>query len=768
MADPWADFRIQAQQAPAADPWADFRVEAQSPIQRPAPIPRPGPVERPMDAPARQRTPGRSLAPPAAMPGADATATGMAEEPTAPGAGRFAKPDGSPALEAPRGVPSREEIRKILDGAPPDIRKKVLKEWADAKVKEERSQGGMKAVNTWIDDRVRTLARGTPVGSWLDEANAAAYNLVGVPYDEQLAYERAKDEARDSEASTLATVPTPLGDLPVTTSGLEKLAGGLASTRAFPGLTLMQGASLIPRTVNATATGAAYGGLYGAGEGDTLGDRAVNSAVGTLTGGALGSAIPVVQNAVTGPINSLARYMNRPGVPVAGMDRRAVTKVAGSMEQDGVPAAYAQRRAELGPEGMLADMGDNLRMDAARLARNPGEARSTVINALDARRQGSQGRITAELDDGIGAPLPVPQTVEQIRQTAYAQARPFYDEFYQTPIPYTQELVTALQRVPQSAWQRAAQLAEMEGVNLQNVMNTGRGIDLVKRAVDDIASGAEPGSNLQRISRDLSRNIRNATDDILSPGGTPQTRAQSPWAQARRLAGNSKQFEEAVDMGRGAFSRNLSPDQMRVDRGRLGFNQQAAYDIAARDQVRQIAGNASSAQGSTGDNAVRRALGSDNAREKLELIAGPRAAQNITRRLDAESTFARTQNDATANSITSTMNAAAKKWPAPDGGAEARAELIKSSLQGQAMALAHRIVNSIRNGAVNERLVREQADAARMLVAQGADRDAIVGALIRFSQRQRLNGQRSQAIERVIRDLMQAPRGLAVQSTTSE
>lgn len=221
-------------------------------------------------------------------------------------------------------------------------------------------------------------------------------------------------------------------------------------------------------------------------------------------------------------------------------------------------------------------------------------------------------------------------------------------------------------------------------------------------------------------------------------------------------------------MGRGAFSRNLSPDQMRVDRGRLGFNQQAAYDIAARDQVRQIAGNASSAQGSTGDNAVRRALGSDNAREKLELIAGPRAAQNITRRLDAESTFARTQNDATANSITSTMNAAAKKWPAPDGGAEARAELIKSSLQGQAMALAHRIVNSIRNGAVNERLVREQADAARMLVAQGADRDAIVGALIRFSQRQRLNGQRSQAVERVIRDLMQAPRGLAVQSTTSE
>ena len=748
-----------------------FLELAQAPIVRPDPIPRPEAIPRPGDAPARPRNRFQQFVPPpeeapAPMPGAEATASGMAEEPTAPGAGRFAKPEGTPALEAPQPVPSREEIRKILDGAPPDIRKKVLKEWADAKVKEERSQGGMKAVNTWIDDRVRTLARGTPVGSWLDEANAAAYNLVGVPYDEQLAYERAKDEARDSEASTLANIPTPFGDVPVTTSGLEKIAGGLAATRGFPAFNLMRGASFIPRTVNATTTGAVYGGLYGAGEGDSLEERAINTGIGTITGGATGAVIPAVQNMATGPVNALRQKLNRPGGAVANMDKRAVTKVAASVDQDNLPAVYPQRRAELGPEGMLADMGDNLRMDAARLARNPGEARRTVINALDARRQGSQGRITAELDDGIGAPLPVPQTVEQIRTTAYAQARPFYDEFYQTPIPYTQDLVTALQRVPQSAYAKARELAAAEGFDFAKIQNTGRGIDYIKRGIDDIAYDAKPGSDVARVYKGLSRLIRNTVDDIVSPGGTPQTRAQSPWAQARRLAGNSKQFEEAVDMGRGAFSRNLSPDQMRVDRGRLGFNQQAAYDIAARDQVRQIAGNASSAQGSTGDNAVRRALGSDNAREKLELIAGPRAAQNITRRLDAESTFARTQNDATANSITSTMNAAARKWPSPDGGAEATGNLAKSSVQGQAMAMASRLWNSIRNGAVNERAMREQADAARMLVAQGADRDAMVAALMRYSQRTNLNRQRSQTMQRVIRALMEAPRGALIEAET--
>lgn len=695
------------------------------------------------------------------MPPAAAEAVGMAEDPR-PGAGRFAKPEGTPALQAPQAVPTREEIRKILDGAPPEVRKKVLKEWADAKVKEERSQGGMAAVNTWIDDRVRTLARGSPVGSWLDEANAAIYNLMGVPYDEQLSYERAKDEARDAEASTLATVPTPLGDVPVTTSGLEKVAGGLASARGFPGLTVMRGASFIPRTVNATTTGAVYGGFYGAGEGDSLEDRAINTAVGTVTGGGVGAVIPSIQNAATGPVNALRQALNRPGGAVANMDKRAVTKVASSVEQDGLPAIYGQRRAELGPEGMLADMGDNLRMDAARLARNPGEARSTVINALDARRQGSQARINADLDAGIGTPVSVPETVENLRQTAYGQARPYYDQFYSTPLPNTQQLVTVLQRVPPEAYAKARTLATTEGFDFNSIHNTSRGIDYIKRGLDQIAYEAPRGSDTARAFKKLSKDLRMTVDEMLSPGAPKK----SPWAQARALAGHYKAFDEAVDLGQAAFSRGLSPDQMRVDRRNMGWAQRTAYDVGARDQVRQIAGNASSAQGSTGDNAIRRALGSDNAREKLEIIAGPRAAQNISRRLDAESTFARTQNDATANSITSSMNAAAKKWPSPDGGSEATSNLAKSSLQGQAMAIASKLWNSIRNGAVNERAAREQADAARMLVAQGGDRDAIVAALMRFSQRANLNRQRSQTMQNVIRALMEAPRGALIEAET--
>lgn len=773
-----------------AQPGDPFEL-AQAPIARPDPIPRPGPIERPGSAPQRRTAPARpsnpffeidppkpaakpvnpffEIDPPAAqsVPGKgeqpEAPAVGMAEEPTGPG--RFAKQAGTPPLNPQKiGEYDVKQLQGILDKTDPKLREQILKEWADEKVKTERAQGGINGVATWIDDRVRTVARGTPVGSWLDEANAAIYSLTGVPYDMQLAYERAKDRARDNEASTMFNIPGT--EIPVTTATGEKLLGALGSSRLFPQATIMQGASYLPRAVNATATGVGYGAVYGAGEGDGT-DRLTNMAVGSAVGGAFGPVIPAIQNAMTAPVNALARYINRPQGAIAGMDRNAVRKVAETGFDDPAAAAtYRARSAELGPEGMLADMGLNLRMDAARIARNPGEGRSTIINALNARREGAQGRITQDVDAALGAPLPLPQTVESLKRQASAFARPHYDQFYQTPIPPSQDLVTAVQRVPASAYSKARELAAAEGYDLAQIANTGRGLDYIKRGVDDLAYNAKPGSNEARVYKALSRQIRDAVDDILSPGGTPQARAQSPWAQGRRMAGEGLQVEEAAQQGQKAFSRNLSPDQMRMDMRNMTPVQTGAYNLGARDQIRQTMGNAATTMGSAGDNAARRMLGADNAREKLALIAGPQNADRITRRLNAEAEFAQTRNDAIANSITSTMQAAGKKWPAPDGGAEARSELMKSSIQGQVMAMGHRIVNAVRGNALNERLLREQADAARMLVAQGADRDAIAQELMRFARGNRLAGQRRMAIERVVRDIMQSPRPLAIEGAT--
>ena len=139
---------------------------------------------------------------------------------------------------------------------------------------------------TAVDDTVRNLARGTGIGSFLDEANAATASILpemlgGRPYDEALAYQRAKNELADKESTVVGKLPV-IGD--VTVGGLTKLAGGIASAPVTPMARVFQGATLAPRVGNAALTGAGYGALYGAGEGEGMADRATDAAMGAAIG----------------------------------------------------------------------------------------------------------------------------------------------------------------------------------------------------------------------------------------------------------------------------------------------------------------------------------------------------------------------------------------------------------------------------------------------------------------------------------------------------
>ena len=56
----------------------------------------------------------------------------------------------------------------------PDVRQSALDQWADQYVALERKNGG---IGQTVSDTVRSFAKGTPVGSWLDEANAGTAAL---------------------------------------------------------------------------------------------------------------------------------------------------------------------------------------------------------------------------------------------------------------------------------------------------------------------------------------------------------------------------------------------------------------------------------------------------------------------------------------------------------------------------------------------------------------------------------------------------------------
>ena len=116
--------------------------------------------------------------------------------------------DAFPKVEQPQSAPIDfskpvAEVRKAIAALPEGERQAALDQWAKTYVAKERSEGG---IGQTIDNAVRTVSRGTFVGPFLDEITAgsnAALNAVtggaiGAPYDETLAYQRAKDQAFDA------------------------------------------------------------------------------------------------------------------------------------------------------------------------------------------------------------------------------------------------------------------------------------------------------------------------------------------------------------------------------------------------------------------------------------------------------------------------------------------------------------------------------------------------------------------------------------------
>lgn len=83
------------------------------------------------------------------------------------------------------------------------------------------------------------------------------------------------------------------GEKPVR-SVAGQAAGILTGIGTLPAARLMQGASLLPKAVNAAATGTGYGALGGAlQDADTLGERALNTGAGAGFGALIGGAAPV-------------------------------------------------------------------------------------------------------------------------------------------------------------------------------------------------------------------------------------------------------------------------------------------------------------------------------------------------------------------------------------------------------------------------------------------------------------------------------------------
>lgn len=665
-----------------------------------------------------------------------------------------------------------EEVRAGIQALPSNQRTEAFNEWAKTYVANERKGGGIKQAT---GDAFSNMVRGTIGGSWKDEIDARlnatkyAFGLGGAPYDESLAYLQETNAAIDRESTKLGSLPV-IGD--VTVGGVQKLAGGVLSAPVTPMVNVMRGATMLPRVVNAAATGVTYGTLYGAGEGNTTSERLGNAGVGAMIGGGLGAAAPPI---ATGASRMFARTPKAQGA-LAPMDRRAVSSVADDVVADG---RVGYRPVE--PEAMIADMGPNLQGHTGAIARMPGEGKAVVIDALGAtvghgRRGGAPARIQADVDAVLGPPQNLVQLEQNMLDQSRALAEPYYQQFYRTPVQPTPRLQQYIDFAERTGVVDAADraIARKQLISPGEPVSQNMRIDYISRELNRLSDYAQTAAaGLDRTAagqfRQIAHGFRDEVDSILratdaARRGVPPAQGISSWDLARRHAGSGLQFEEGLERGANVFKKGTSPDQMRADMAAMTPFEDAAFRVGARGQIRDIMGEASSTLGSTGDSAVMRRLGSDYARDKLAQVAGQPGADRIVNRLETEGIYEQTRQAAVGNSVTSAMQENLKRYRGrtdPQVGGN-----IPDSLWGDTKKAAGWVLNKMTAGYLDARSRQQALDAARILTAQGPQRDAFIMELESLIRRRNITQRQRAAGEQLLESIITGGRGAAIGGAT--
>ena len=582
-----------------------------------------------------------------------------------------------------------------------------------------------------------------------------------------------------------------------------------------PGFDMEDVSRGIHGTLPYALAGGAAGALFGAGRG-LLANSVIQGGTGMVTSaagdvaqmplgseqgieaekalivGALGAAAPLAGRAMGNAVGYLKDKFTPVGSVLANASPKAISRTEEAMGYR--PGAnpgnvrggqmsrqdYQDSVQSLGHgEAMLGDMTQTLGDDTAALAGTP--VASDVAGAnLRARQVGAPERIRNTLNQNMGPEINLPEYIKSQSNAYNAKAAPLYDQFYKTPILSSPELKDVMARVPRGAITSAQELARNKGyqkgfrtLKTDDPMTPMTGVqrstaepviqgfeyDYIKRAIDDMAKSAKPGTNQQATYQGLARDLRSEVDNILSPHDPKQ----SPWAQARAIAGEGLEGKAAAADGSQAFGPTpRDPHLVADDLKGLSQYGQDSYLAGGRNKLRQVMGRSASNFGPKGDAAARRSLNSEFSRENLDQIAGIPAADNITNRVNAENHMAELYDKAFGNSKTARMLESKKRWPTPTEGKFA-SEAGKKGPLGLATEGVLRIGDALMGGAMKKSEARAALDGARMLTATGSRRDAIVNALFDHIDARKAGTISAAKYERLVRGLINSSRGAVPQ-----
>ncbi|RWE26636.1 MAG: hypothetical protein EOS41_05755 [Mesorhizobium sp.] len=606
---------------------------------------------------------------------------------------------------------------------------------------------------------LNSIGEGIPIaGPYVDKGLTATAAGIGSLLTSELA-SKVNQEMTDIQQESRAAHPIARTAGNVTGA----VAGTLPAMAAAPEAFGIGAASNLGKYGMGALSGAAIGGADSA----VRSGGGMNETVkGGILGGTLGMAAPYIAPMIGRGVKAIADKVQLNAIAKAlGLDKSATKVLADAVRQDAVePGALAQ----LGDDGMLMDLGPNLRHTAGAIAATPGEGKAIVRGAIGARDADANWRIRSSLNQTLGeAPTPSRVIDRANRNQQYLQ--PEYREALRESAPvdavpiarYLDAEMQILRGDAQKGIQRVRSMLDYVPTpqEIEQARATGQpapgGLITeaetllnARHAVDDLLENVK-GTN----ERNALTTARQAIDDELSASVPGIKEVDAKYAELARQKDAVQRGQTVLSSGREAPRPDELADEVR--QGALPQGMQVGPSAVplrlregARAEIERIVGT--NANDRVALQRLIKGEGDWN-RARLSTLFTPEKAKAIIDLLDREKLFADTSNIVTRNSETAARIAARD---AIDGGGGSnfgvREGFIAGGARGAARAAGTRAVESVVDALRNSGNEKAIADMARSLTG-GPQQSAVLDALMRAGQGSRL--QQSQ-IDRVARALL--------------
>lgn len=489
---------------------------------------------------------------------------------------------------------------------------------------------------------------------------------------------------------------------------LNEIGGALVTLKAPVGMAVKEG-GMLAKSIKGAGVGAATGAAQGFNSGNGLDDRLDEAKSGAAFGAGTGIATVPVGKAVGALYRKAGDAFGTGMRDIAektGINRKALQEIAKDAGDDA-----AQGLLSTPAKGdMLLNLSPKLAAQAENLANQPGAGRAIVAKALKAQGDEAGTRTASALDEAVGKSagrVANADAVETERKAAgklFETARAFKGEFDLKPLRDKLDgLIAETDGSVRSALVKARNLYAFKSEKLNAVQ-----MHAARQAIDDQLQRPGVGGNAAR----LLRQVRGDIDDALKthvPGMREADEAYSGVMKRR----------DALDAGREVFKRGFgSPDELQKELKAMSPAAREDFIRGARDSISEIMGTARNDAA-----AARRELMEKgwNA-EKLEVLIGKERAAVLDKTLQQEARRANTANNVLGNSRTALRQAAAKKFPSPEG---AQSDLKGVSAVGAVLQGANRVIGSL----TKTRREKLSRDAATLLTQQGEEAMAIIRAV---------------------------------------